>query len=380
MTTAAPFQIVNNSAAPLPPLTQSMYETMACPASYQAQHVFGIQSLPNPLGELGKEEHDLMLQYVAYLREHNSEADWAFFGDLLRTASPEAQTILRGLIGNITFDPRAILTTEIRFEYPDTSGKPDLVTLETPHDATIWDYKNYFDIIEANTFQSKLYPLLLFRHNPNIETVRFVLLFLRYGKTRDVTYTRDHVPYLEDALANARAKQQQIHETTGLAQAIPGKACDYCPLLGTRRCQVNEWNPRATMNEKDHVLYAIYLRAALRLQMGILRDLTRYRAISALDNNGNVYTASYELHEKRTLPLHPTLQVLQKHFTATGEDLSVKANVSRTSLAGLRHAKKRAALDKDLRTIEAVRDGTAFGITRSNPDLPDDSNYDDDET
>ena len=255
------------TATPLPPLTQSMYETMACPASYQAQYILGIQQLPNPLGQLGKEEHDLLLDYVSHLRDADAEADWAFFGELLRKAGPEAQAILRGLIGQITFDPRSILTTEIRFEYPDATGKPDLVTLETPHDATIWDYKNYFDIVEANTFQSKLYPLLLFRHNPNIETVRFVLLFLRYGKIRDVTYTRDHVPYLEDALASARAKQQQIHtthETEGLAQAIPGKPCDYCPLLGRRSCQVNDWNPRASMSETDRLQYAEAIRSRWR--------------------------------------------------------------------------------------------------------------------
>jgi len=28
----------------------------------------------------------------------------------------------------------------------------NLVTMETPVDATIWDYKNYFDMIEADTF------------------------------------------------------------------------------------------------------------------------------------------------------------------------------------------------------------------------------------
>jgi hypothetical protein len=376
----SPFRIVDNSGKVVPPLTQSMYEAMACPASYQAQYIFGVQQLPNPLGALGQEEHDFMLKYVGHLLDNRVEADWPFFQELLRTVSAEAQQILRGLIDRLTFDPHAILTTEIRFTYDDATGKPDLVTLETPEDATIWDYKNYYEIIEANTFQSKLYPLLLFRHNPSLETVRFVLLFLRYGKTREVTYTRDHVPFLEGVLASARAKQLAIHNTVGLAEAIPGRQCDYCPLLGTRQCQIDDRNPRTTMTESDRLLYVIYLRAALRMQMAILHDQARFTAVHAHDNNGQVYTATYELLQKRTLPLAPTLQVLQAHFTNTGEDLSARANVSRTSLAGLRATKMRAKLDIDLRAIESVKDITRFGISRANPELPTDNNDNDDDT
>jgi hypothetical protein len=193
----------------IPPLRQSMYEAMACPASYQAQYIHGIQSPSNEYSELGQEVHRCMSIYAEHLKTNDVEEDWTFFERTLSTFSDAAQKILRGFIGSMKFNPQTILTTEERFdEYEDAAGIPDLITMETPVDATIWDYKNYFEMIDADTFQSKLYPLLLFRHNPNLETVRFVLVFMRYGRVRDVTWTRDHVPYLEKVLSDARARQR----------------------------------------------------------------------------------------------------------------------------------------------------------------------------
>ena len=370
MNTAAEtlFPIIDQSEVEPPPLTQTMYESMACPASYQASVIHKIPSMPNEFSHLGNETHDMMAAYAAHLKDEGREEDWSYFENILSLFSIEAQAILRGFIGSMKFDPRTILTTEQRFEYRDASGKPDLITLETPVDATIWDYKNYFDIIEADTFQSKLYPLLLFRHNPALESVRFVLVFLRYGKTRERTWTRDQVPYLESVLAEGRARQMNIHETRGLAKAIPGRACDHCPLLATSRCQVNEWNPRAIMTDAERLLYAIYLRAALNHTMSVLRERARIMTIKAADANGKIYEAKFKLGQQRMLPLLPALQVLNEHFVKTGENLSTRALISKTSLASLRNAKKRFALDAALTAIESSRDVTTFKMTSANPD------------
>jgi CRISPR/Cas system-associated exonuclease Cas4 (RecB family) len=357
----------------IPPLRQSMYEAMACPASYQAQYIHGIQSPSNEYSELGQEVHRCMSIYAEHLKTNDVEEDWTFFERTLSTFSDAAQKILRGFIGSMKFNPQTILTTEERFdEYEDAAGIPDLITMETPVDATIWDYKNYFEMIDADTFQSKLYPLLLFRHNPNLETVRFVLVFMRYGRVRDVTWTRDHVPYLEKVLSDARARQRAIHETEGLARAIPGKQCEYCPLLRTARCQVNQWNPYAIMTEEDRLRYVIFLRAALYTSKQIIRDAARFRAIQATDDNGKVYEASFQPTEKRTIPLLPAISILEDHLHATGEDLSQKACISKTSLASLRKAKKRVLLDQALHDIEVVKETTTFKISKSNPDAQDD--------
>jgi hypothetical protein len=356
----------------IPPLSQSMYESMACPASYQASYVNGAESPANVFSELGQEVHRAMSLYVEHLKVEDKEEDWAFFETTVRRFSEDAQKILRGFIGSMKFNPRTILSTEIRFtDYEDAAGTPDLITMESPTDATIWDYKNYFEMIDADTFQSKLYPLLLFRHNPNLDTVRFVLVFMRYGRTREVTWTRDQVPALEKILADARARQITIHATDGLARAIPGKACEYCPLLRTARCQVNAWNPYATMTESDRLKYIIFLGAALKGSKEIIRSAARFHSVTTTDANGKTYEASFVPTEKRTLPLMKTLEILQDHFHATGEDLSQKTNVSKTSLASLRHAKKRVLLDQALRDIEVVKETTSFKISKVDPEQPD---------
>lgn len=362
----------SDASESIPPLSQSMFESMACPASYQAQYVHGIFSPANIYSELGQEVHRCMSLYAEHLKDIDREEDWGFFERTLATFTDDAQKILRGFIGSMKFNPQSILSTELRFtDYEDGAGTPDLITMETAVDATIWDYKNYFEMIEADTFQSKLYPLLLFRHNPNLETVRFVLVFVRYGRTREVTWTRDHVPYLEKVLSDARARQKAIHETPGLARAIPGKACEYCPLLRTARCQVNAWNPYATMTESDRLHYILFLRAALKGSTEIIRSAARFHPVKTQDDNGKVYEASFVPTEKRTLPLLPTLTVLQQHYDTFGEDLSLKANVSKTSLASLRSAKKRVLLDQALTDIELVKETTSFKISKANPEQQD---------
>jgi hypothetical protein len=355
-----------------PPLSQSMYESMACPASYQAKVIHHIESPPNEFSVLGQECHHCMSLYVQHLRASNQAEDWPYFQTLLPYYTAEAQEILNGFIGSMKFNPQAILTTELRFYDEDAAGTPDLITMETPEDATIWDYKNYFEMIEPDTFQSKLYPLLLFRHNPNLKTVRFVLVFLRYGRTRSVIWSRDAVPMLERTLRDARVRQKAIHDVEGLAQAIPGKACDYCPLLRTARCQVNSWNPYATMTEEDRLRYVIYTRAALTTSMSLLRQAARFRKIYVEDANGKEYEAGFIPGEKRTLPLMPTLKVIEQHADESGEDLTPKLLISKTSLSSLRSAKKRILLDHALTDIEIVKPVTSFKISRVNEEHPDD--------
>jgi len=196
-------------------------------------------------------------------------------------------------------------------------------------------------------------------------------VFMRYGRTRDVVWTRDQVPLLEKVLSDARARQRQIHQIQGLAQAIPGKACEYCPLLRTARCQVNDWNPYATMTGPERLRYVIYLRAAIKSSNEILRTAVRFASIQTEDGNGKLYEARFVPGEKRTLPLMPTLKVIEQHADESGEDLTPKLNVSKTSLASLRSAKKRVLLDQALTDIETVKEITSFKISRINPEHPD---------
>jgi len=77
-------------------------------------------------------------------------------------------------------------------------GRLDLVQLHSRTRAQIDDWKSYFQIVNADTFQSKFYPLLLFCRNPALQKVTFVLEFVRYGTSRKVEYLRSDVAWLKE--------------------------------------------------------------------------------------------------------------------------------------------------------------------------------------
>lgn len=61
-------------------------------------------------------------------------------------------------------------------------------------EAEIDDWKSSYHIINADTFESKFYSLLLMCLNPSLEKVKFVLEFVHYGASRCVEYARKDLP------------------------------------------------------------------------------------------------------------------------------------------------------------------------------------------
>jgi hypothetical protein len=114
----------------------------------------------------------------------------------------------------MAFDPEKILATELHIaldenvlpiEHPDDEaqiaefeGTLDLVMIHSLTEAEIDDWKSYYQVIDADMFRSKFYPLLLMCLNPSLESVKFVLEFLRYGASRSVEYTRKDLPWLKE--------------------------------------------------------------------------------------------------------------------------------------------------------------------------------------
>jgi hypothetical protein len=49
------------------------------------------------------------------------------------------------------------------------------VVLHSLTEAEIDDWKSYYQVTDADTFQAKFYPLLLMCLNPSLERVKFVL-------------------------------------------------------------------------------------------------------------------------------------------------------------------------------------------------------------
>jgi hypothetical protein len=118
--------------------------------------------------------------------------------------------VLEKFRDNHSFDPEKILATELHIaldenflpiEHPDDDGQIaqyeetlDLVMIHSFTEAEIDDWKSYYQVIDADTFQSKFYPLLPMCLNPTPrqarrrrmarESLRSVRCFVRSARVR----------------------------------------------------------------------------------------------------------------------------------------------------------------------------------------------------
>jgi hypothetical protein len=113
-----------------------------------------------------------------------------------------------------------------------------------------------YQIIDADTFQSKFYPLLLMCLNPSLERVKFVLEFVRYGASRCVEYTQKDLPWLKELAQMERARQRKLHEFAASDErdlkVSPGRHCTWCPLL-LSGCPVAQTNPYSQMTAESTI-------------------------------------------------------------------------------------------------------------------------------
>src|SRR5260370_34722775 len=148
-------------------------------------------------------------------------------------------------------------------EIPAYEGTLDLVMLHSLTEAEIEDWKSYYQVIAAETFQSKFYPMLLMCLNPSLERVKFNLEFVRYGTSRTVEYTRADLPWLKELAQSERARQSELHKRNGsrTAKASPGRHCTWCPLL-LNACPVAKTNPYRRMSPERRIRFAFWLQQA----------------------------------------------------------------------------------------------------------------------
>src|SRR6185437_9480138 len=204
----------------------------------------------------------------------------------------EAQEVLEKFRDNHIFDPEKILSTELHIaldqdfhpvgdsgderQTPEYEGTLDLVQLHSLAEAEIDDWKSYYQIIDADTFQSKLYPLLLMCLNPSLENVKFALEFVRYGASRSVEYTRKDLPWLKELAQRERARQRRLHELDASGErdlkASPGRHCTWCPLL-LNGCPVAKTNPYSQMTPEERLRFALWLQEAEMQNTKVLKDL-----------------------------------------------------------------------------------------------------------
>ena len=368
----------------IPPLSQSRHGDMACETLYVRKHVQGARLGESEPATRGIEIHEILATYINHLVRTKRSTDLKAFGALIRGAGAEAREVLERFRDIHVFDPEKILATELHIELdhdfhpiedldgderaPDYEGTLDLVMLHSLTEAEIDDWKSYYQVIEADTFQSKFYPLLLMCLNPSLERVKFVLEFVRYGVSRCVEYTRKDLPWLKELAQRERARQRKLHEWVSVGDrelnASPGRHCTWCPLL-LKGCPVAETNPYGQMSAEERLRFALWLQEAEKQNTRVLRDLMVKRGpIRYRDDNQSEYLADFVPTEKRFYPYRDAVSIIDEWFRTHPNEQDLRDKLTISGLSSALKAEKRVELAQKLATIADARVDTELKIER----------------
>ncbi len=369
---------------PMPPLSQSRHGDMACETLYVRKHVQRARVGESEPAARGIEIHQVLATYIDHLVRTKRTTDLELFDALLKGAGTEAREVLEKFRDNHAFDPEKILATELHValdenfapvEHPrdgapivEYEGTLDLVMLHSLTEVEIDDWKSYYQVIEADTFQSKFYPLLLMCLNPSLERVKFVLEFVRYGVSRCVEYRRTDMPWLKELAQGERTRQRKLHELVSSGhrdlKVSPGRHCTWCPLL-LNGCPVAETNPYGQMTAEERLRFALWLQEAEKQNTRVLKELmVEHGPIRYRDENQSEYVAGFVPTEKRFYPYQDGVSILDEWFTRHPDERPLREKLTISGLSSAIKAEKRAALAHRLAEIADVRVETELKIGR----------------
>lgn len=368
----------------VPPLSQSRYGDMACDFLYLHKHARYERIADSEAAARGIEIHKTLATYINHLVETRRSTDLELFDALMNGTSSEAQAVLERFRDNHTFDPEQILATELHITLNqdfrpiegdgertvEYEGTLDLVQLHSLTEAEIDDWKSYYQIIDADTFQSKFYPLLLMCLNPSVERVKFVLEFVRYGASRCVEYTKKDLPWLKELAQRERFRQRKLHEAAAAScqrdlKVSPGRHCTWCPLL-LNGCPVAQTNPYSQLTAEQRLRFALWLQEAEKQNTKVLKDLMVERGpIHYRDGNEGEYLASFVPVEKKFYPYGDAVSILDEWFSAHPEERALRDKLTISGLSSAIKAEKRAELAQKLAGMVDVHVETELRIGRA---------------
>jgi hypothetical protein len=358
---------------------------MACETLYVHKHVRCEMGSESEAAARGIEIHEILGRYINHLVRVRRSTDLEVFDALMKAASSEAREVLERFRDNHAFDPDKILATELHIgldqdfspigdsegdaRTAEYEGTLDVVKLHSLVEAEIDDWKSYYQLIDADTFQSKLYPLLLMCLNPSLERVKFVLEFVRYGASRCVEYTRRDLPWLKESAQRERVRQRNLHElaTSGERdlKASPGRHCTWCPLL-LKGCPVAKTNPYSQMTAEERLRFALWLQEAEKQNTKVLEDLMVERGpICYRDENEREYLADFVPVEKKFYPYRDAVSILDEWFKMHPEERTLREKLTISGLSSAIKADKRAELSQKLAGIVDVDVETELRIGRA---------------
>ena len=364
----------------LPALRQSLVEVAACPKSYAYQVIEGHKMPGGMQSYRGQEIHQVMAAYINHCAQRHVPADWAKFDTLAAGAGQEAAEILNGLRDNYTVDHEHVYDTELTLRWKETitiddeeivlevEGILDGLFFLTELKARIDDFKSHPRPFDPDTFQALEYAFLVLMNFPQVEEVTFQLIFVRYANARrPVTFTRDDLPMLRQAVINARLRQITLHRAYEAGDeeipAIPGAHCQYCPLLQALDCPIAEFNPHATLTLEERLRFEVWVDEIRAVNRQVLKDAVDAsgRPIEYLDGNKRPIQIGFREKESQQFPLLRVLPFLFEHRDAYPEDVAWIDNllISSTKLKSYLKTKKRAI------THQAIMDNAAVTVSKT---------------
>jgi hypothetical protein len=376
----SPMREVEYAKKPLPPLSQSRYSDMACETLYVCKHVKGAILGESEPAARAIEIHQVLASYIDHLVRTRRATDLEVFDALMQDAGDEAREVLEKFRANHAFDPEKILATELHIaldenflpiEHPDDEqigeyeGTLDLVMIHSLTEAEIDDWKSYYQVIDADTFQSKFYPLLLMCLNPSRESVKFVLEFVRYGASRSVEYTRKDLPWLKELAQRERARQRKLHRLnrSRKLKTSPGRHCTWCPLL-LNGCPVAETNPYARMTAERRLRLALWLQEAESRTPRCSKISCWNGDRSTIVTGTRMNLAEFVPVEKKFYPYRDAVSILDEWFRAHSDELGLRDKLTVSGLSSALKAEKRAELAQKLAGVTDVHFETELRIGR----------------
>lgn len=365
----------------IPPLSQSRRGDMACELLYIQKHVRHIASGESQAAARGTAIHEVLSTYIDHLTATKRATDLELFDKLTRDIRDDAGEVLDRFRNNHVFDPDKVVATELYIALDEEfrpiegttddrvaayEGTLDLVMVNSLTEAEIADWKSYYQIIEADTFQSKLYPLLLMCLNPVLESVKFTLEFIRYGASRCVEYTRNDVPWLMDLARKERRRQKALHQLAGAdgdanLKASPGRHCCWCSLL-LQGCPIARTNPYADMTREERLRFALWLQEAEKENTRVLKELlVEEGPVRYADDNQKEYAARFVPVEKRSYPYRDAAPILERWGQTHSDDHALQS-ITISGFSSLLKAEKRQELATELAGIAEIRVETELKV------------------
>lgn len=372
---------------------------MACPHSYLIQ-IEGVRMPESDVSHRGTQVHHVMAQYVRECTGRKITSDPKLFDQLAKAVGSEAGGILDGMRDNHPVDWQHVLATEIvlaldedfmpTYFWVDEHGEvrtdvrgvkieriPGVEYSEKPAAyigtldvlmlaniaALVRDYKSHWRPFDPDTFQSKLYPLLVLQHFTQVEKVTFELIFVRYRNVRrQVSFERENMVGLMREVERARQRQIEYHEAKAADRdvpVLPGDHCQYCVLLHNLQCPIRESNPSANVPIEERLRFQIWADKMREANMPIIKSFVDANdPLTVTDANGTRYTANY--HEKESevyLALETVAMCMEWNDANGGMEKAFLAGltISSSSIKSKLKANKRADLHKRMRDERAIR-------------------------